>query len=215
MEENFIVAINLKTYKFGEDVLKLAIAIQKVSQKIILGVSPTDISFISRATNLKVYSQHVDYFEPGRNTGFIIPESVKSMGAVGTFLNHSEHKIKFFELKKTIERCKKVGLKTFVFSGSIFEAKKIEKLKPDYLVYEPPELVAGKISVSTGKPDIIAKICKEIKMPIIVGAGIKDYSDVKKSIELGAKGIAVSSAITLSKNPERELMKILGIRKKE
>ena len=35
-----------------------------------------------------------------------------------------------------------------VFVKDIKQAKEIEKLHPDFLIYEPPELVAGNISVS-------------------------------------------------------------------
>lgn len=205
-----IIVINFKTYKQGKDVLKLAEALEKVDKNIIIGVQASDIYELSRKTKLNIYSQHVDYFPKGRNTGFILPEAVKKDGATGSFLNHSEHKLKFDILKKTIERCKKIKLKTMVFAGTLKEAKKIEKLKPDYLIYEPPELVGGKISVSTAKPELISKIAKSLKMKIIVGAGVKAKNDLKKSLELGAIGIAVSSAITTAKNPAKVLKGLIG-----
>jgi triosephosphate isomerase (TIM) len=203
------IIINFKTYKFGKDVLDLAKQMEKINKNIIIGVQPTDIYLISKNTELKVYSQHVDSIEPERATGFITPESVISAGAVGVFLNHSEHPIKFEILKKTIQRCKDVGLKTAVFASSLEESKKIEELNPNYLIYEPPELVAGNISVSNSKPEMIKKISKEIKMPFLVGAGIKTSEDVKKSIELGASGFAISSAITKSENPGEVLRELI------
>ncbi|MBU2612603.1 MAG: triose-phosphate isomerase, partial [Nanoarchaeota archaeon] len=164
----------------------------------------------SKKTKLKVYAEHVDSFSPGRNTGFILPEEVRANGAKGTFLNHSEHKIGFEVLKKTILRCKKTGLKVAVFAPDLKEAKKIEKLKPDFLIFEPPELVSGKISVSSAKPDLIKKISKEIKINFLVGAGIHKREDVEDAMKLGAMGVAVSSQITKAKNPEKELRKLLG-----
>jgi triosephosphate isomerase len=101
-------------------------------------------------------------------------------------------------------------LKTLVFASSIKQLGKIEKLKPDFLVYEPPELVAGKLSVSEAKPEIIKKIRKEIKMPFLVGAGIHSRDDVKKAFGLGASGFVVSSAIVLSKNPGKVLKLLLS-----
>ena len=124
-------------------------------------------------------------------------------------MNHSEHKIPPSILKKTIKRCKKINLKTIVFASSLTEAKKIQRLKPDYLVIEPPELVAGKISVSTAKPKLIKKIKKTIKMPFLVGAGIHENKDIKTAIKLGASGIALSSAIVLSKNPGKKLREMI------
>jgi len=207
MEMIFI--INLKTYKQGGEVLKLAKIIQKVNKDIIIGVQPTDIHKLKWHTKLPIYSQHVDYQEKGRNTGFVLPEAIKAAGATGTFLNHSEHKLEFDDLKKTIQRCKKVKLKTVVFAGNLRQAKKIKKLNPDYLIIEPPELVAGKVSVSSAKPGLIKKISKKLKSKFIVGAGIKSRKDVEIAIELGASGIAVSSAITKSKNPEKVLKDLI------
>ena len=147
-----ITIINFKTYKSGKDALKLAKQIEKADKNIIIGVQATDLHSIYSLTKLPIFIQHVDFVEPGRNTGFITPEAAYAVGAKGVFLNHSEHKLKFKMIKKTIERCKKAGLKTAIFAKNLKEAKKIKKLSPDYLIYEPPELVAGKVSVSKAKP---------------------------------------------------------------
>ncbi|MBU3912647.1 MAG: triose-phosphate isomerase [Nanoarchaeota archaeon] len=200
-----IFAINFKTYKQGKDVLKLAREIEKCNMNAIVGVQATDIKEVSENTRLKVYSQHVDYFKKGRETGFVIPEAVKKDGGVGTFLNHSEHKLSFSVLKKTVERCKKIHLKTLVFASSLKEAKKIEKLHPDYLAFEPPELVAGKISVAEAKPELIAKLGKTLRMKFLVGAGIHSEKDIETTARLGGGGVVISSAITTSRNPRKKL----------
>ena len=205
-----IIIINLKTYQQGRAVIKLAKKIQKVSKSIIIGAQASDIYELSKQTKLRIFAEHVDPYEPGRYTGFIIPEAVKKDGAKGTFLNHSEHKLDFSVIKKTIKRCKKIKLKTAVFAKDLREAKKIQKLRPDYLIYEPPELVAGNISVSTAKPEIIEKIAKKLRMKFLVGAGIKTREDIKIAKKLGASGIAVSSAITKAKNPEKALRELVG-----
>jgi len=206
-----IVVINFKTYEQGKQVINLARDIEKACKNAIVGVQASDIYEIAKKTNLRIYSQHVDYFKSGRGTGYTLPEAVKNDGAEGTFLNHSEHKLSFSVLKKTIARCRQVGLKTLVFASSIKEAKKIEKLKTNFLAYEPPELVAGKTSVSEAKPEVIRKLKESIKMPFLVGAGIHSRDDVKKALELGASGIAVSSALVLAKNPEKKLRELLKI----
>lgn len=204
-----IVIINFKTYKQGKQAIELAKQIEKVSKNIIIGVQASDIYEISKATRLKVYSQHVDYETKGRATGYVLPEAVKKDGAIGSFLNHSEHKLSFNVLKKTMKRCKEVKLKTMVFASSIKEAVKIEKLKPNYLIYEPPELVGGKISISKAKPGIIRKISKKLKMKFLVGAGIHSARDVKTSMKLGAFGIAVSSSVCKAKNPGKKLRELM------
>jgi len=204
-----MLIINFKTYKHGESVIKLAKLIKKINKNIIIALQPTDIYRVKKETNLQIYSQHVDHFEPGRNTGFILPEAIKSAGASGTFLNHSEHKLPFNILKKTIKRCKKLNLKTIVFAKDLEEAKKISKLKPNFIALEPPELIAGKISVSQANPDLIKKSVQEIKTNVLVGAGVNNKKDVQIAKKLGAKGILVSSAVLKSSNPEKIIKELL------
>jgi len=205
-----IIIVNFKTYKQGKDVLKFAKKIEKTGKKIIVGIQASDIEEVAKKTKLRVYAQHADSAFPGRNTGFIVPESVKAEGAEGTFLNHSEHRLKSDILKKTIKRCKQIGLRTAVFASDIDEARKIEKLHPNILIVEPPELVGGKISVSSAKPELIKEISKKLRMKFLVGAGIHNREDVRVAMKLGASGIAVSSSVMTSKNPEKVLKELMG-----
>src|SRR3989344_1048720 len=205
-----IIIINFKTYLQGDKAVKLAKIIKNFDKKIIIGVQPTDIYRISKETKLKVYSEHADPFQKGRNTGFIIPEAVKENGAIGVFLNHSEHRTNFNTLEDTIKICKKIKLKTVVFAKDLNEARKIEKLKPSYLVIEPPELVGGKISVSSAKPELIKRISNNLKMDFLVGAGIKNKKDVEVAMKLGASGVALSSAIANSVDPLKTLKEIFS-----
>ncbi len=209
MKRGNILIINLKTYKQGSEVIKLAKIIKQIDNGIILGLQPSDIYRVKKETNLQVYSQHIDPYEPGRYTGFILPEAIKAAGASGTFLNHSEHKLKFDILKKTIQRCKEVKLKTVVFARNTNEALKISKLKPDFIALEPPELIAGNISISQAKPDLIKKTIKKVKANILVGAGVKNKRDIQIAKKLGAKGVLISSAVTLSRNPKGIIKELL------
>jgi triosephosphate isomerase (TIM) len=205
-----IVVINFKTYVEGKTAAQLAKKIEKFDRDIIIGVSATDIYRVRRLTKLKVFAEHVDGAEKGRATGFIMPEAVRAAGAKGVFLNHSEHKISFKELSETVKRCKKIGLEVLIFASSLSEAKKVKGLRPDYLAYEPPELVGGDISVSTAKPEMIKKISKELGKSFLVGAGVKNKQDVEIAVKLGASGIAVSSGIVCAKKPEKVLREMLG-----
>ena len=204
------IIVNFKTYKQGKPAINLAKEIQKVSKNIIVAVQDSDVCEIKKSTKLKVFSQHVDPFLPGRCTGYIIPEAVKKDGASGTLLNHSEHKLDFKTIKETIKRCKQIKLQTAVFAASLKEAQKLKTLKPDYLIIEPPELVGGKISVSKAKPDLIKNTLKRLKYPFLVGAGIHSKEDIKIALKLGAKGIVISSAITQAKNPGKKLKELLS-----
>jgi triosephosphate isomerase len=198
------VIVNFKTYKQGSDVLRLARKIEAVDKNIIVGVSPLDVYRVSRETKLRVFCQHVDFFDVGRNTGFVLPEAVKANGARGVFLNHSEHKLKFDDLAKSVKRCKKIGLEVCVFASGLSEALKIKKLKPDYLVAEPPELVGGNVSVSS-KKGYVSKLAKKLGCDFYVGAGVKTKEDVSLAIRDGALGIAVASGVIGAKNPGKVL----------
>jgi triosephosphate isomerase len=83
-------------------------------------------------------------------------------------------------------------------------------MKPTYASYEPPELIGrSDISVATAQPEIIAKasvLSKEAGIPLIVGAGIGSGKDVKKSVELGATGVAVASYVIKAENQKAAIL---------
>ena len=200
-----MIIINLKTYKTLKENLKLAKKIEKASSRIMIAAQPSDICLLVKNIKNPIIAQHVDPIEPGRNTGFITAKSIKEAGAIGTFLNHSEHKLKFKDIKNAIGICKRLKLKTIAFATNIKEGKAISKLKPDYIVIEPKELVAGNISISKVKPNLIKESVNDIRGNILVGAGIKTAEDVKLAKKLGAKGIVASHNVVKSKNPSKLL----------
>ncbi len=205
-----MLVINLKTYKSGD--LNLIKKINKVNKKIIIAAQPTDIYLFSKKFKNPIYAQHVDPFKPGRNTGYVLPEAVKEAGAKGVILNHSEHKLNLNVLKETINRCKRLNLKVLVCISNLNEAKKIKKLKPDIMAYEPKELISTRTSVSKAHPDVVRKfsdLLKSSKIIALCGAGIHNKQDVEIAKKLGCKGILVSSAVTKSKNPEKILKEFI------
>ncbi len=82
--------------------------------------------------------------------------------------------------------------------------------QPDFIAYEPPELIASETtSASRAKPEIIQRIVNMLpESQIIVGAGVKTGADVEKSLQLGAKGVLVSSAVVKADNPEAKLLEL-------
>lgn len=203
--------INFKTYPegSGKNALKLAKSCDRIAKKkkasIIVCLQPADIC-ISNKIKIPVFAQHIDPVEQGQTTGYVVAEDVKSDGAVGTLLNHSEHKLPFLKLKKAVEICRKNKLKIVICASTPAEAFKVSKLKPDYIAVEPPALIGGKISVSESKPEVITKTTKLIKkIPILCGAGVHKRDDVVKAVKLGAKGILVASGVVKAKNPEKVL----------
>jgi triosephosphate isomerase len=215
-----MIFVNYKTYKggTGTEAISLARVFAAVSRetgvRIVSVVQSADIKEISSLVDAPIWSQHVDLDDFGAHTGSVLPEAVREDGAVGTFLNHSEHKFKNFnDLKKAHTRAVETGLETLLFAGDIAELKEIVKLKPNFVSYEPPELVGSKTtSVAKATPEIITKaveIAKKHDLPLIVGAGIKSTEDVRVSLERGAVGIAVASAVVDSHDPKGEIMKLI------
>ncbi|MEK7526396.1 MAG: triose-phosphate isomerase [Patescibacteria group bacterium] len=214
-----MIFVNFKTYQesTGSNALRLAKIIEEVSMqtgiKIIAVAQPSDIKEICQSAKVEVWSQKIDPVEYGAHTGAIIAEAVVEDGAIGTFLNHSENKLDIEVIQKCIDRANQVGLKTLVFAGSIEELNQIIRFSPTYISYEPAELVGStSVSVSQSKPEMIkeaADIARAHGTPLIVGAGIHSQQDVKKSIELGAMGIAVATNIVKSTDPKAALLDLV------
>ena len=215
-----MIFVNLKTYKQGTGANAIELvevfgeAVGESGIKIIHVVQASDIKEVVLSSRLEIWVQNTSPFEYGAHTGAVLPEAVFEDGAVGTFLNHSENKFEnFSDLTKANKRAIEVGLKTLIFADGIDELEKVAKLSPTFISYEPAELVGSQtVSVAEAKPEIIAKavgVARKNNLPLIVGAGIKSDSDVRKSLELGAAGVAVASAIVKSENPKKEIMNLI------
>jgi len=209
-----MIFVNFKTYSqgSGEKAVQLAKICQEVAGERKISVVPLvqtfDIFRISQEVKIPLWLQHLDWHPQGQYTGWLNLEGALEAGAGGTILNHSEHKLPFGTIRRTIKRIKKTNpqFQVLVCCRSLGQAERLVKLKPDFLAYEPPELIGGEVSVSEYNPTAIAhfvEICGET--PAIIGAGIKNKNDVKIGLKLGAKGILVSSHIVLAENPKEVL----------
>ncbi|CAN5338971.1 triose-phosphate isomerase [soil metagenome] len=214
-----MIFVNYKTYEesSGDKALDLTKVIEEVAHdsqiKIIPVVGSLDLKEIIGNSSLEIWVQSVDGDDFGAHTGAVLPKEVLESGAKGTFLNHSENKITDFEvLSTTVKICREIGLKTLVFAANIEELKRNLNLNPDYISYEPPELVGGTTSVSSAHPEIISEavvLAKNVGIPLIIGAGIHTEADIKKGLELGAAGFAIASGIIKAVNPKKELMDLV------
>jgi len=210
--------INFKTYEEASN--KNAIKIAKICKdlepitkkkkiQIILCPIATDIKDLNKI-KVKTYSQHIDNCNYGANTGFLPAIVIKNCGSIGTLINHSEHRIDEKEIRNKLKILKENKLESCLCVENVLEIKKYTKLKPDFIAIEPKELIGGNISISTAKPDLIINSIKASKgVPILVGAGIKNKNDVKKAIELGAKGILVASGVTKAKNIKAAILDLI------
>ncbi|MFC1800886.1 triose-phosphate isomerase [Nanoarchaeota archaeon] len=211
-----VIIINFKAYKesIGKKGWKLAKiceqAARKYNSKIIICPQEIDLSLFAQKIKIPVYAQHLDPIEPGKKTGFITPAEAKAEGVKGTLINHSEHPLKLKDIKTLVKLCKKYKLISVVCVPDLKTLKKIRTLKPDYIAYEPPSLIGGKVSVTNAKPDIIKKAVKSTKTKVLVGAGVKSHQDLKTALKLGTHGVLVASDIVKAKNPKKELKELIN-----
>ncbi len=215
-----VIIVNFKTYRqaTGENAVMLAKACEKVAKasgvNIVAAVQAADIYRVASSVKIPVFAQNVDSIAYGKNTGFILPESVKEAGASGTLLNHAEHKVEYEALDGAIKSCRKLGLATVVCAEGKKEAAVVARLNPDFIAVELPELIGTLVSVSKANPEAVTSAIAEIKrikdIPVLCGAGIADGDDVLKAIKLGTKGVILATAVVLAKEPEKALAGLIN-----
>lgn len=189
------------------------------SPTLNLVVPATEIAPIWERYSFPLWSQHCDPVETTRATGWVSAEMVKEAGACGTILNHSEHRLPFSTLVKTVEICRAHRLKILVCCQSVDQGKKIAaEIKPDFLAFEPPELIASKTESVISKEKEIRELVSFLssipslpsKPSLIIGAGIHTHTDIKKSKEFGAAGILIASAIMEGNKEEIKKLLVTG-----
>ncbi len=172
--------------------------------EVIYAIGSYDLHIAMNMKNKIFYSQHVDPNNYGPFTGKISMDFLLESGIRGSLLNHSENRIPMELIRKTIDASSNSGLNLIVCAENMKEVREIAEMKPGIIAYEPPELIGGNISVSSEKPEIIeeaAGVCRDSGVELLAGAGIKTPFDVRRSIELGARGALVASGVVLSADP--------------
>ena len=204
-----MIFVNFKSYKeaTGENAVKLAIACETVSEQTKVQIIP-----VVQALDLWRIKQHIDEKELGAQTGYTTIEAAIQAEAAGTILNHSEHPVTHEKLQETVERARKLdaSFQIMLLSPDTNVLMRNKSLNPDYLCYEPPELIGSKTeSVATTKADVIAEgVQMAGDIPLIVGAGIKSKEDVVASLRRDAKGVLVASGVVLTERPEEKLLEL-------
>lgn len=216
-----MIVINFKTYEsaIGQKAVELAKKCETVAKEtgveIAVAVTAPDIYRVSQAVSIPVLAEHTDPNGFGSHTGTIVPEDIKEAGAIGTILNHAERQIPKEIIKETVLRCKELGLMTIVCAKDAENSAELSELSPDAIAMEPPELIGGDISVTTADPTSITDTIREVNHLgkcgiVLVGAGVKNGEDIRKSIELGAKGVLLASGVTKAADPEAVLRDLAG-----
>ena len=194
--------IGPKSYLYGQDVIDLAIAADKASEKygvdIIFTTPIIEIARVKAATkHIHVFAPQMDPIVPGRGLADVLPESLVAAGAEGVMLNHVEKPLTLATLKATIKRAEEVGLTTIVCADSIVEAGMIAQLNPDIIVAEPSELIGTGL---TSGPEYVAAAAKSVKdvnpdILVLTAAGIANGEDVYNTIIAGADATGSSSGV--------------------
>jgi triosephosphate isomerase len=214
-----MIFVNYKTFEesSGTKALGLTKILEEAAHesqvKIVPVVQIIDAESVISGTTLEVWIQHIDPISYGAHTGWTLPEEAVRVGVSGVFLNHSEHKFDSLDSLYTAnEKAMNANLKTLIFAGTLDELKKVCAFAPTYVAYEPAELVGSTTtSVARAQPEIISQayeIARGAGLPLIVGAGVSSMEDVKKSVELGAVGVAVATAIIKAPDPKIKLMEL-------
>ena len=194
--------IGPKSYLYGDEILDLALAADKASEKygvdIIFTCPVVDIRRVKEATKrIHVFAPHMDPIPVGRGLADILPESLVAAGAEGVMLNHVEKPVTFEVLGETIKRAEEVGLTTIVCADSMADASKIATLNPDIIVAEPSELIGTGVSVGAEYVAAATKSVKDVDAGILVltAAGIANGQDVYNTIIAGADATGSSSGV--------------------
>ncbi len=204
--------MNFKTYieatgKRGVVLAKIADQVSRDSG-VTIAVAPqfTDLKTVTEAVEIPVFSQHIDPIKPGAFTGHVLAEAVKAAGASGTILNHSEKRIKISEIEQVLSLATFSDLATLVCTDTPGVSAAVASLNPDIIAIEPPDLIGTGVAVSKARPQLITNAIKRIRtvnstVDILCGAGVSTAEDVGKALELGTRGVLVSSSVVKGSNP--------------
>ncbi len=214
------IIINAKVYPQvtgSEGVLKLAKACQQVATEFdtTIGLAPPQIELaalgrVGGFDRVKIFAQHTDGLEPGAGTGWTTAEAVKAAGAMGSLVNHAEHKIDHKDVAAIIARLESQGLISLACADSMAETEALAPLRPTMIAVEPPELIGGDLSVTSADPAIVRDASQKIRelspdtLPLC-GAGVKTGEDVAAAIRLGAYGVLLASGVVKAEDPAAAL----------
>lgn len=213
-----MILINFKIYKetFGDKAIELAKIIKEVADKskvrVVITASALDAWRIIKETGAEVWLQNIDEYSDGKHTGWVGAQQAMELGIRGSLVNHFEHQGKRGTIQKIIKNRPK-GFEVACCVKSVGQIERwVAKAKPDYILYEPPELIGSNDkSVASENPKSIEKAVELSRgVPIMVGAGVKSRQDVEISLKLGAKAVGLASGLVLSENPKKVLEEIVA-----
>jgi triosephosphate isomerase len=216
-----LIVLNFKTYTegTGEKALRIARYCEDVNYEsgieIIACPQIPDLYRVASSVKIPVFAQHIDGVGAGSYTGHITAECVKSAGARGTLINHSERRLLLSDIDSAVQSAKKAGLTSIVCTNNVPVTKAAATFAPDFVAIEPPELIGSGIPVSKADPDIVSGSVRAVKkiaqdVDVLCGAGISKGEDVAAALELGASGVLLASGVIKAKDPKAALLDLVG-----
>ncbi len=217
-----VIAINFKAYPnaFGNDAQKLLDLIEEFSKRYgietVVALPLTEIYRSKHYDFIKIYAQTSHPIDFGAHTGRIPTKALLHYGVKGVVLNHSEDQKNIKDIEKILDDAYEHNLDVLICASSVDSSLALARYHQiTYLAYEPPELISTGKSVSEYRGEDMKKISKKIKhinskIKFLAGAGITKRKDIDLSLQLGADGVFVSSAIMKSKNIERTLEEFMA-----
>ena len=207
-----LLVVNFKTYEsaHAEAAERLAEAMARVDSEcaaadLVAVVSAFDLAaVVAAAPGLQVWSQHLDAVGFGSNTGWLHPQTAIERGAVGTIINHAEHKVSLEHVENLLAQLPE-GFPVCACAADLAEARALARLGPTMIAVEPPELIGGDISVTAADPAIVSDtvaLVEQVNPEVITlcGAGVKNGEDVATAIKLGTAGVLLASGVTKAEN---------------
>jgi triosephosphate isomerase len=215
-----LIVLNFKTYKesTGQAALALAEICEDVaaqaSVKIAVAPQFADLQSISQKVKIPVYSQHVDGAGYGSFTGHVTAASLKSAGASGSLINHSERRLRLAEIEASLTACRSSGLRSIICTNNVATTRAAAALEPDYVAVEPPELIGSGIPVSKADPEVVRGSVEAVKriaprVGVLCGAGITTGEDLRAALDLGSEGVLLASGIIKAKDQRRALEELI------
>lgn len=213
---NPFFVVNPKSFLFGEELLKLAYAANKLARQyevtVLFTAPQTELAtIVTECPDLIVTAQHMDSVGLGNSMGGVIAESLHYIGVKMIVLNHADNPLSIGEIEKTLLRAKEVGLQTIVCANTVREAKAIAMLDPEVILAEPTELIGQNQKSDRGYVRATIEKIKGVNSDILVeqGAGIRTEEDVTELLELGADGVGVTSGIVKADDPVDMMEKMI------
>jgi triosephosphate isomerase len=210
-----LIAVNLKAYECDPVAVgEAAAAVGDAATPVAVAPQAAHIDRVA-ATGATTWSQHVAPVDHGSHTGSQLATAAADAGAIGTLLNHSEHRQTLADIDAGIAAANRAGLRTTVCANTPDQIAAVAALGPDAVAVEPPSLIGSGTPVSQADPDIVrdavsAAAGVDEAIDVYCGAGISTGEDVVAARELGADGVLLASGVAKADDPRAALRDLVA-----